>query len=913
MNLVRLFSSLAILLGSFTIASPRSFAEEPTKVTEIEGISEYVLENGTRILLFPDASKSVVTVNMTVFVGSRHEGYGEAGMAHLLEHMLFKGTPLHADIPQLLQDRGANFNGTTWVDRTNYYETLPASDDSLEFALRLEADRLVNSLIRAEDLSSEMTVVRNEFERGENSPFSIMLQRMTAAAYEWHNYGRDTIGNRSDIERVPVPRLRQFYRKFYRPDNVMVVIAGKFDVEKALQYSQQYFGAIPQPETPIDDTYTEEPAQDGERTVVLRRVGNTQLAGALYHIPAGSHPDFAAMKVASYILANEPSGRLYKALVETGIASNAFAFARAYHDPGMMVAIAQVAEDGSLEQARQSLLTTVEQSWSENPVTEEELERARQQILKERELEANSTDQVAVSLSDWAAQGDWRLYFLHRDMIESLTVEQVQEAAEKYLVRNNRTVGLYIPSETSQRVTIPEAPNLTEMLADYQGRATVAEGEEFDPTLENIESRTARSELLPGIKMALLPKKTRGEIVTMMMTLRYGNPEALVGKTTTAEFLAQLMPRGTKSLNYQQIQDELTRLRAELSISDQTGVLMVRVKTIRPNLSEVLDLLGQVLREPSLAENELEILKRQSLVGIEQALNDPQALAPLNSRRILSPYPATDVRYVPTLEEEMQRITDVTIDDVREFYSQFLSSQAGELAVVGDFEPAIVREKMVAILSDWKTEIPYQRIDRDANVDAEGGLHLIHTPDKANAVYFAAEHYPISDASEDYPELVLGNFVLGGGTLSSRLGVRVRQEEGLSYGVASILQAAARDERTEMMMYAIANPENKDRLVATIEEVFRNYVKFGMTADELQRAKAGYLQQESVGRTDDGQLVGLLVGSLFMDRTMAFYAAQEEAIANADLASVNAAIKKYFDMDRMVITIAGDFPEAAKK
>ena len=189
------------------------------KVTEVEGISEYQLENGVRILLFPDASKEVVTVNMTVFVGSRHEGYGEAGMAHLLEHMLFKGTPSNPDIPKALKDRGAgrSMNGTTWMDRTNYYETLPATGDNLEFAIQLEADRLVNSKILGEDLASEMTVVRNEFESGENSPFRVLMQRVQAAAYEWHNYGQTTIKNRSDIERVPVVKLRQFYRKFYRP------------------------------------------------------------------------------------------------------------------------------------------------------------------------------------------------------------------------------------------------------------------------------------------------------------------------------------------------------------------------------------------------------------------------------------------------------------------------------------------------------------------------------------------------------------------------------------------------------------------------------------------------------------------------------------------------------------------------
>ena len=204
-----LFTALFCFAGT---AFSADAASTPKKVATVEGITEFVLDNGLRVLLFPDAASSTVTVNLTVFVGSRHEGYGETGMAHLLEHMLFKGTPKHAAIYQELRDRGANYNGTTWLDRTNYYETMTASDANLEFAMELEADRLLNSLIRREDLASEMTVVRNEFEMGENSPERILSQRMMAVAFEWHNYGKSTIGNRSDIERVPVDRLQTFYR-----------------------------------------------------------------------------------------------------------------------------------------------------------------------------------------------------------------------------------------------------------------------------------------------------------------------------------------------------------------------------------------------------------------------------------------------------------------------------------------------------------------------------------------------------------------------------------------------------------------------------------------------------------------------------------------------------------------------------
>ena len=202
--------TLCVFIAGEAISPLAGAARPPAaeKVASVEGITEYKLANGLRVLLFPDPTRPKVTVNLTVMVGSRHEGYGETGMAHLLEHMVFKGTPTHPDIPGAMKERGANFNGTTWVDRTNYFETLPASEQNLEFALALEADRLVNSTIKAEDLATEFSVVRNEFERGESSPQRVLLQRMMSVAYEWHNYGKSTIGNRTDIERVPVDSLR---------------------------------------------------------------------------------------------------------------------------------------------------------------------------------------------------------------------------------------------------------------------------------------------------------------------------------------------------------------------------------------------------------------------------------------------------------------------------------------------------------------------------------------------------------------------------------------------------------------------------------------------------------------------------------------------------------------------------------
>src|SRR5437879_1019212 len=474
--MTRIQSFIGIILLAASLCSG---AESPKKIAAVEGITEYQLENGLRVLLFPDSSQSKVTVNMTVMVGSRQEGYGETGVAHLLEHMVFEGTPRHPHVPKALQEHGAQFNGSTSDDRVNYFETLAATDENLEFAIDLEADRLVNSNIKKEDLESEMTVVRNEFERSENSPAGVLGKRISAVAYDWHNYGKPTIGNRSDIERVPVENLRAFYKKYYQPDNIILVVAGRFEETKALGLVQKYFGAIPRPERRLENTYTEEPGQDGERMVTLRRVGTIGAVGLAYHVPAGSHEDSAPLQVLASILRTRPSGRLYKALVETKKAASVSAFAGAEHDPGLMTIDAEAAPDSSLDELRDLLVATVE-SVGGKGVTTEEVNRAKQEILKARELAAANTSQIAVSLSEWAAQGDWRLYFLHRDRIEQVTPEAVQAVANRYLQRNNRTVGIFIPSEKAERIVVPATPDVAALVGNYKGRAAIAEGEAFE-------------------------------------------------------------------------------------------------------------------------------------------------------------------------------------------------------------------------------------------------------------------------------------------------------------------------------------------------------------------------------------------------------------------------------------------------
>jgi zinc protease len=370
---------------------------------------------------------------------------------------MFKGSKHFLKIDRSFSQRGMNSNATTSLDRTHYFEYFQASPDNLKWAIQMEADRMVNAFIAKKDLDSEMTVVRNEYESGENSPFNVLWKRMQSVMFDWHNYGNTTIGNRSDIENVKIENLQAFYRRYYQPDNAALVIAGKFDETTTLKWIADSFGRIAKPKRKLPPLWTVEPTQDGERSVMVRRKGDQQLVFIGYHVPASLHADSDALTLAGNILTDTPNGRLHKLLVETGKATSVFAD-RWRIFPSMLVFGRNPARRLAGKRRIDCGSGVVCQDPRPPP------RWARSQYVNAFEKLMNNPQRVGSALTDSLLLGDWRLLLHSRDVIANLQAEQVAAAAARYFKRDNRTVGVFMPEDQPQRAEIPVAPTTAEAL-----------------------------------------------------------------------------------------------------------------------------------------------------------------------------------------------------------------------------------------------------------------------------------------------------------------------------------------------------------------------------------------------------------------------------------------------------------------
>ena len=903
MRLILFALSLSLLLLNTTTVQAQT---APKLITTVEGIKEYELSNGLRILLMPDGSQTNIAVNIVYKVGSRHEGYGESGMAHLLEHMLFKQCKKFVDIKKAIADKGAQANGTTWYDRTNYYEILSASDENLRWAIDMEADRMVNSKILPEELKKEFSVVRNEFEIGENYPSGVLNERVLSAMFLWHNYGKSTIGSKEDIERVKAENLKLFYKKYYQPDNAVLIIAGKFDEKKALAYCQQYFGPIPKPTRMLQPTYTVEPPQDGERNVSLRRTGDIQYIGMAYHTPSVADKDYASNDALIEILTNDPSGILYKQLVETKMASKLYGYSQTLYDPGFSYFEIEVPKDKSIDSAKHALLTTMDGLGSVT-FTEEDLTRAKNTILKSIENGMSRTTSFAVSLTEYIGAGDWRLFFLYRDRIEKLTVADIQAAAKKYYKPSNRTCGVFVPDTAPERTVVAETPDIAKLLNGYKGKEVAAQKANFENTIENIKKNIEYGTLPNGGKYALLEKPTKGDKITASVILRFGDDKSLNNKSEIGGVLADMLKSGTTTKTKKQIADELDKIKTNISFSGGSTSLSINISTDKQNLTAALALLDDMLKNPKFDAAEFDKIILDTKADYEAGKSDPQTIASEKLQKMTSNYPPGHPYYASSTDESLEELAKVKLDDVKKFYKDFYGANNSVSSFVGELDKSKIKAFLENSFGKWNSKEVYSEV-QPVYFETKAKTESINTPDKTNAMLLGGLNLNISRKHPDYPAVIVANELLGGGAfLSSRIPQRLRENEGMSYGAGSFINVEYKYNTGNWGLYAFFNPIYKGRLDSALRQEVDKAISTGFTQDELSKSIISWQEQNRTTLGSNDNLAGIIRSFLQNDRDLDQFTEFENKVKALTLDAVNAALRKYFDKSKLVMVYGGDF------
>ena len=892
-------------------------------VAEEGGTREYRLANGLKVLLVENRVAPVVTFLVLYRVGSRNEAVGYTGATHLLEHMLFKGTPTYnkargTQIAATLQRIGADYNATTWYDRTNYFETVPS--DMLELAVHLEADRMRNSLIADEDRQSEMTVVRNELERGQNEPVLVLDEAVYAMAFREHPYHHPTIGWRSDVENVPTARLKEFYDTFYHPNNATAVVVGDFGRARALSLVAEHFGAFPASPAPIPEVYTDEPRQEGERRVRVRRAGELPLVQLSFRTPAAlgqtrvlSNAELAAralnppdendifpLAVFASMLSQGVTSRLYQSLVETELAVGAEARVDQFRDPGLFNVYATLRPGVEPARVEEAILGEIERAGREAEAAE--VEKAKRQIAARVAYQRDGTFNVASQMSEAEAVADWRFYNDYASRVARVTTDDVRRVVGDYFKEDNRTVGHFIPKNSGGNGSQAPGPGAPSPAFEPHGPRFHHEPEGG----ARISARVVREELGTGAVLLALENRAT-PTVSIRGSLRAGSYFEPRGKPGLARLTADMLERGTRRRSKLELAGDLERAGAEVEFSADPFAVQLAGRSLAEDFPLLLDTLAEMLREPAFPEDELEKLKQQTVAAIREQQSDTRLRAYERLSQTLfdeeSPF------YTHAADRLVESVGSMTTADVRGFYEQFYGGRSLILSVVGDVDAReaarLFRERFGDFAGPERADVTVSDPEQQTGTRRE----LVVLREKANVDVLIGSAAPLRRDAPDYYAAVLANGALGESTLSSRLGLRVRDAEGLTYGIASRFRSPSLAAGPWYIAVSV-NPSNVERAIESALGVVREYVRDGVRPEELEDEKSSAVGAFKVSLSTNAGLAGALWNAEFYRLGPDYVDRYPELIRGVTIEEVNAAVRKYFRPDHLTIVIAGDVQPA---
>lgn len=912
-------------LAFCTLVSAQNKSVNFKKIKEVGGIEEYLYQpNGMNILLLQDNASPVATVQIVYRVGSKHEVLGNTGSTHLLEHLMFKGTPTFNKkngntITDVLQNTGAQLNATTWYDRTNYFETLPS--DKIELAIQIEADRMRNSLLLKEDKEAEMTVVRNEFERGENDPNSLLDKEIWASAYIAHPYHHSTIGWKSDIEKAPIEVLKNFYNTYYWPDNATLTIIGDFKKENVFELIEKYFGKITKAPHVMPQPYTEEPQQYGARKIVVRKPGELGVVNKAYKIPGALHEDLPALNILGEIIGSGPSAILNKTFVDTRMGVYTYANATNFKEVGLFTIGVGFPTTSKHEDIDAKIAEVVAKIQKEG-VTQDEVNRVVAKISAQTILARDGSGVIASELNEAIAAGDWTDYITGVDRLKKVTPADVIRVAQQYLVEDQSTTGYFIPKQSgSQNKETAQANNFLPENEPFYYRHS-EEGHVQEESLsvaasaiknilevsiskENIEKTASayKREKVSGIDVVSV-KTSAKDFVTVAASISLGNYSGEHKNPIIPALTASMLSKGTTLNDKFKFSEKLQKLGVNLNVNASTFKINIGFKCLKRDLDQVIALLAEELRNPLFDTKEFENLKQQFIGNTQQSLNDPGERGSIALSQAI--YPKNNPNYSLYVEDNISNIKNAALDEVKAFHKKYFGTTSMRLVIVGDTDGANLNASLKKSFKNWNGGVSENLKFEEAS-KSSAKTEVVTIPEKPSAELFIGQFTGLKRADPDYIPFYIANYTLGAG-FAGRLMQTVRDNDGLTYSISSGIGGNIQT-GGYWFVNASFNPALFQKgLDATMVQVDK-WVKNGITAEELENKKTNLIGSFKVGMSTTNGMARTILSFIERGLEPNYIDQYPKDIQKATLQQVNDAIKKYIQLDKMIIIKSGSLDQ----
>lgn len=876
-------------------------------IEEYKNIKAYKLNNGLKVLLKPNHSIPLVTFSIWYKVGSRNETEGIRGIAHFLEHMMFKGTKKFkkGEISDTIQKCGGVFNAFTFSDGTAYYETV--SPKYLEKMIEIEADRMKNSRLAEDELQLEKNVVLSELEGDLNNPSSLLDNKVREAAYNKSPYKHPTIGYIEDIKDVTSKKMHKFYQSHYNPKNSTIIVVGDFKEEKTLKLIEKYFGSIKNTETknskiPVDKKQTK------EKRVKVTKSGVTKFVEIAYHIPSIKHDDIYALNIIEEILIKGKKSRLEKTLIEKGLATDVSGGAEANTDPGLFYIIASLTPDTKHEEAEKIITKEIESLRKKTP-SEKEINAAINRIKASYLFNLDGTYNQAVNIGFFEVINSWKQALDWPNLIDTVTKNDVKNVLDKYFDKENRVVGYFIPELKKGEKYEPQPINLqkTHHYTDTKKKSVAIASKSKTRTPFTSINYTKRT-LSDGSELIIY--KDIDLPITYITGLTYGG-ESLLDKEKewTCELLTNLHEKGSKNYSKEDIEDFLDSTGSQFNFSCDVESFKFKALTLNENLDATVNLLFDILINPTFPQKEFDKEKEKLIAEIIEQKDSPYEISKRKFTQLL--YPNDHPFYMDDFDNDISRIKKFKKSDLESTHNKLLKTNKMLISLVSNIDDKSLDnliEKIEAKLESKSKKLKAKINIPDVKIKEKGERIATYLKDKPQSDVFIGHTGKIKRIDPDFYKLYVANHILGGSTLTSRLAKKVRDESGLVYTVFSYIDASYG--AGEFGVYLGTNNNNVDKAIKLVKEELGKFVKYGISEDELEKAKSSLIDSFiSRNLSTYSNISSTLLGIEFYELGKDYLKDYPNIISSLKLKDINKVIKEHIFPDKLNISIAGEYKQ----